>query len=251
MPETETHELYEGAPLSEVFDYADGLTKERNSKHLPTPAHRILHLSRGGAEMAKAVIVGDLKVIPLIASKMLLRVWGVVESIDAKDDFIRALAAKYPENGCSYCGHKPCVCGTEKANDSITQEPTEAQLSWSIAKWQSHFKDVYGSKNDALTLEAITLKLNAEIGEVAEAGLMTERANASVNGLKYREQILLELVDCFAWIVGIMNHQRVAQNLEVAFIARYGNGCPNCKEYPCVCGEFTYIDERKDPRNKK
>lgn len=247
----ETRELESGAPMGEAFEFADGLTHERNQNYLPTPAHRILHLARGGGEMAKAVTVEDTAILPIVASKMILRVFGVLEILNAKDEFIEALMHKYPEGGCSYCGKKPCRCGVEKPEEFAKLEPSEAQRTWSIGEWQSHMRAVYGTKNDALSLDSVVLRLEAEIGEVAEAGLLSDRKDAVKRADEYRQQIISELADCFAWLVAICNHHTVNADLEAAFVGRYGKGCPHCGHYPCTCEEFGYVDERKDPRNSK
>jgi NTP pyrophosphatase (non-canonical NTP hydrolase) len=246
----EFKKLQSGASLGEVFVFSDGLTHERNQNQLPTAAHRILHLARGAGEMAKSVTVHNTAILAIVASKMTLRIFGVLEILNAKDEFIEALMRKYPEAGCSYCGNKPCQCGIEKTNTIAKHEPSETQRTWSIREWQNHMKSVYGTKNDALSLDSVVLRLSAEIGEVAEAGLLSDRIESKGDAEKFRIQMLSELADSFVWLVAICNHHEVNADFEATFIARYGKGCPNCGQYPCSCEQFTYIDERKDPRNR-
>ncbi len=163
----EFQELREGAALREVFDFAEGLTRERNKHYLPTIVHRLLHFTRGMGEMAKAVRVQDAKILPIISAKMVLRIFGVVE----------------------------------------------------------------------------------ELGEIAEAALHLAK-EPEKNLEKNKSKIISELAEAFAWLIGVCNHHEVNGELENAFRARYGKGCPNCGKYPCACEAFTYIDDRKDPRVK-
>lgn len=244
----EFHELQEGAPLGEVFDFAEGLTRERNKNYLPTVVHRLFHFTRGIGEMAKAIRVNDMKILPLISAKMLLRIFGILDELNASDVFIEALKTKYPEQGCMYCGHKPCICSPDRVQEVTNIAPSEAQRTWSIAEWQEHLKEVYGAKNDTLTLSGVLGHIQEELGETAEAALLMARGSDDFE--KNKEHIVLELADCFASIIAICNYHTVNGNLEETFIKRYGKGCPNCGKYPCQCEAFSYIDDRKDARVK-
>jgi NTP pyrophosphatase (non-canonical NTP hydrolase) len=244
----EFQELTEGAPLREVFDFAEGLTRERNNNYLPTVVHRLFHFTRGIGEIAKAVRVHDTKILPLVSAKMLLRIFGVLDELNGVDAFIEALTLKYPESGCMYCGHKPCQCETDRPDEVVSARSSEAQRTWSVSEWQKHLGGVYGARNDRLTLPEIILRLPEELGETAEAALLLGQDSGHLEENKMK--IINELADCFAWLIAVCNYRDVAGDLEAAFVKRYGKGCPNCGNYPCKCETFSYIDDRKDERVK-
>jgi NTP pyrophosphatase (non-canonical NTP hydrolase) len=48
------------------------------------------------------------------------------------------------------------------------------------------------------------------------------------------EQQVLEFADVLAWLVTLANIANV--DLEAGLVAKYGAGCPGCRQSPCVCG---------------
>lgn len=63
-----------------------------------------------------------------------------------------------------------------------------------------------------------------EVGELASAlraGTPEERAQ--------------EFADVLAWLATLANNAGV--DLEAAVQAKYGTGCPGCRQIPCACAE--------------
>jgi NTP pyrophosphatase (non-canonical NTP hydrolase) len=81
--------------------------------------------------------------------------------------------------------------------------------------------------------------------EVPEAVVLMETYEESDSQManKYKDEAASEAADVIAWAIAVSNEVDV--NLENAFVERYGKGCPNCKNYPCKCGEFSHKQERK------
>lgn len=243
----ESKEIAPGAPVAEVLDFSDGLTRERNEAYFPTLDKRILHLYDGGVELIDTARAKekDGKFIPIVASKILLRTINTLQalSFDSKE-IVKKLIEKYPEGGCSYCGKKPCECGVIRAEDKVGAVSSPEQEKWSIAQWQKHLNSVYGATNTARGVEFATGRVSSEMKELKDAVLLMEKnANAPEKAEMYRQEAASEAADVFAWAIGVCN---VAdEDLEKAFMERYGKGCPNCGQYPCKCGEFTGKQERK------
>lgn len=63
---------------------------------------------------------------------------------------------------------------------------------------------------------------------ISEAG---EVADAFIKG--DLEQLKSEVADLLAWLLSFCNV--VGIELEEAFMAKYGNGCPQCKMKKCRC----------------
>lgn len=240
-------ELKEGASLQELFAFADGLTRERNGRNFKTLADRVDHLALGAGEMLKTIQVEDTEVVPIVAAKMILRIRTVVQGLGSEDAFLQTLMGKFPEAGCSYCGKKPCQCVADRPQKTANLQPSEAQKSWSLKDWQEHLMAVYGTSNhENGGLIWAASRLSSEVREVLEARMRMDREDSEEGRGKYRDEVLRELADSFAWIIGVCNE--MGADIESVFVERYGKGCPHCGKYPCECGEFEWVDERKDER---
>jgi len=240
----EIKELKVGSPLEEVLDFSHILTSERNEKYFFTTADRVDHLVLGGAEMSNAVRAKDNKIIPIVASKILLRVFSILQGFTEREAIIEKLMTKFPETGCSYCGKKPCNCALDRPKGLAGIEPSEIQKRWTMSQWQKHLKEVYGASNAQQGMAGISNRLGSEIAEVVQARmLMDRRDNKEEDTEKYKHEAITELADVFAWALATCNEIDV--DLERAFVERYGKGCPNCNKVPCICTEFSLIDERK------
>ena len=231
------------APLSEVLDFSLGLTAERNKKCFPTIADRVDHLVLGGAELLNAVRDDDMKILPAVSAKLLLRIFTVLQGLGEKDAIVQKLMEKFPANGCSYCGKKPCQCAVDRPKGVAGLRPSEFQKEWAIAEWQQHLKDVYGESNASRGLTAIANRLASEIAEVVQARMLMDMQESNEGREEYKQEAISELGDSFAWTLAICNE--IGADLESSFVERYGNGCTNCKHYPCQCGAFSFKEERK------
>jgi len=236
-------ELRAGASLSAVLDFAHGLTVERNKKCFPTFADRVDHLVLGGAELSNAVRADDKRILPAVAAKVMLRIFTVLQGLGEKDMIVQKLMDKFPANGCSYCGKKPCECAVDRPRGRADIRPSEFQKEWTLADWQVHLYEVYGASNAAHGLTWIANRLTSEIAEVIQARMLMDMQETPEGKERFKSEAISELADSFAWAVAVCTI--VDGDLESVFIERYGKGCANCKQYPCQCGAFSFKEERK------
>ncbi len=244
--EMEGQELKTGTPMAGVLDFSDRLTRIRNDKYLKTLPQRMTHLSVGGAEILTTFqrVKPESKmreILPDVAAKVLLRAMTMLQSLEGREGIINALKQKYPESGCSYCGLKPCGCEVARPEEKKGAQSSEAQNEWSLRQWQEHLKSVYGEANDRRGLNFVCDRLNEEIGEAGAAGLQMDMQPDQAE--QFKKEAISELADTFAWALGVGN--AVGADLEKKFVERYGKGCPNCGQFACQCGPFTFVQERK------
>jgi NTP pyrophosphatase (non-canonical NTP hydrolase) len=241
-------QLKEGRPMTEVLDFSNRLTRERNEHYLRTNSLRIAHLGVGGGEVVDTVLRTKpeqmREILPVVAAKITLRVFTVLQGLEEKEAIIDKLMSKFPESGCSYCGHKPCRCDVVRPEEKIGAQSSEEQRQWTIKQWQDHLKSVYGEKNHQRGLSYILNRLMSEIQEVNVAGMQMELLPEDAE--RYKQEAISELADSFAWAIAVCNE--VDADLNKSFVDRYGKGCPNCGNMPCTCGPFTFVQERKDRR---
>jgi NTP pyrophosphatase (non-canonical NTP hydrolase) len=93
-----------------------------------------------------------------------------------------------------------------------------------LAELQRVIRDMYGAKDERRGVEGTFMWFTEEVGELATAlrsGSPQERA--------------LEFADVLAWLATLANC--VGVDLEAAMQAKYGGGCPGCRQAPCVCDQ--------------
>lgn len=242
-------ELKAGAPTTEVLDFSDRLTRLRNERYLKTLPHRMAHLGVGGTEILTTFqrVKPESKmreILPDVATKVLLRAMTMLQSLEGRDGIIKALMQKYPESGCSYCGLKPCGCEVARPEEKKGAQSSEEQKTWTLQQWQEHLKSVYGEANERRGLNFVCDRLNEEIGEAATAGLQMDMQPELAE--EFKQEAISELADTFAWALGVGN--ATGASIEKKFVERYGKGCPNCGQFSCQCGPFTFVQERKAKR---
>jgi len=237
--------------MTGVLDFSDRLTRQRNAEYLRTNGLRIAHLGVGGGEMVDTVerVKPEERmreILPTVAAKIALRVFTVLQGLEDKSQIIEALRNKFPESGCSYCGHIPCQCAVARPEEKIGARSSEEQKDWTIKQWQTHLKRVYGENNSKQGLRFIIGRLMSEIEEATAAEMQMEMSSSPEDVQRFRQETISELADSFAWAIAVCNELSV--DLDKAFVDRYGKGCPNCGQIPCQCGPFTFVQERKDKR---
>jgi NTP pyrophosphatase (non-canonical NTP hydrolase) len=97
-------------------------------------------------------------------------------------------------------------------------------MSLSLADLQRIIRDTYGSKDRRRGVEGTFMWFMEEVGELSAAlrnGTDAERA--------------AEFADVLAWLATLANIAGV--DLDAAVRAKYGDGCPGCRETPCVCDQ--------------
>lgn len=92
----------------------------------------------------------------------------------------------------------------------------------SIRDFQELIRKMYYEKDAARGAEATFLWLMEEVGELASA--LREGS---------KEELALEFADVLAWLTTIANVKGI--DLTAAVRAKYGDGCPGCGQYVCVC----------------
>ena len=107
---------------------------------------------------------------------------------------------------CEYCERRP-------------------RMSISLCQLQELIREIYGAKDQRRGVEGTFMWFTEEVGELATAlrnGSEQERAG--------------EFADVLAWLVTLANC--VGVDLEKAVRAKYGQGCPGCRQTPCRCNEL-------------
>lgn len=92
-----------------------------------------------------------------------------------------------------------------------------------LADLQANIAATFGVKDRQRGTEGTFMWFMEEVGELSAAlrsGTAAERAG--------------EFADVLAWLATLANGAGV--DLEAAFRAKYGSGCPGCGQTPCACG---------------
>src|SRR4051794_7769427 len=87
---------------------------------------------------------------------------------------------------------------------------------------QTMILQLYGWKDAARGDTATFLWLAEEVGELAAA----LRSGTS-------DELAMEMADVLAWLATLANVRGI--DLDSAFRAKYGGGCPACHAVPCAC----------------
>jgi NTP pyrophosphatase (non-canonical NTP hydrolase) len=106
-----------------------------------------------------------------------------------------------------------------KVNDSNSPEP-----SVSLGDFQQLIRKMYFDKDAARGIDGTFMWLMEEVGELAAA----LRSGSS-------EDKMEEFADVLAWLTTIANVAGV--NLSEAVARKYGDGCPGCQRFVCVCDD--------------
>lgn len=91
-----------------------------------------------------------------------------------------------------------------------------------LGELQRLIRETYGAKDERRGVEGTFMWFTEEVGELATAlrsGTPAEQA--------------AEFADVLAWLVTLAN--TVGVDLDAAMQAKYGTGCPGCRQVPCVC----------------
>jgi NTP pyrophosphatase (non-canonical NTP hydrolase) len=97
-------------------------------------------------------------------------------------------------------------------------------MALSLTQVQKIIRDTYDSKDRRRGVEGTFMWFMEEVGELSAAlrsGTDAERA--------------AEFADVVAWLATLANIAGV--DLDAAVQAKYGKGCPGCRQIPCVCDQ--------------
>jgi NTP pyrophosphatase (non-canonical NTP hydrolase) len=95
-------------------------------------------------------------------------------------------------------------------------------MPMTLGQFQQLIRDLYGAKDERRGVEGTFMWFIEEVGELATAlrtGDQAERAG--------------EFADALAWLVTLANCAGI--DLEAAVKDKYGQGCPGCRQTPCLC----------------
>jgi NTP pyrophosphatase (non-canonical NTP hydrolase) len=95
-------------------------------------------------------------------------------------------------------------------------------MSFSLAELQRVIRETYDPRDRRRGIEGTFMWFMEEVGELAAALRGGNRQE--------REQ---EFADVLAWLATLANIVEV--DLEKVTRAKYGAGCPGCKQVPCIC----------------
>jgi NTP pyrophosphatase (non-canonical NTP hydrolase) len=91
-----------------------------------------------------------------------------------------------------------------------------------LGQLQQRIRELYGAKDSRRGVEGTFMWFLEEVGELS----------AALRGGDRTEQTL-EFADTLAWLATLANITGV--DLEAAMAAKYGGGCPGCRNTPCTC----------------
>ena len=97
-------------------------------------------------------------------------------------------------------------------------------MSFSLAQLQQVIRETYDSKDRRRGVEGTFMWFLEEVGELAAALRSGTRQDQAE-----------EFADALAWLATMANIQDI--DLESAAQAKYGQGCPGCRQRPCVCDQ--------------
>jgi NTP pyrophosphatase (non-canonical NTP hydrolase) len=95
-------------------------------------------------------------------------------------------------------------------------------MAFSLAQLQAVIEATYGAKDRRRGVSGTFMWFMEEVGELA----------AALRGGSAEEQAE-EFADVLAWLATMANTAGI--DLETVVTAKYGNGCPGCRQTPCVC----------------
>jgi NTP pyrophosphatase (non-canonical NTP hydrolase) len=95
-------------------------------------------------------------------------------------------------------------------------------MSFTLAELQRIIHEIYDRRDRQRGVEGTFMWFMEEVGELAAALRGGSR--------RQREE---EFADVLAWLATLANIVEV--DLEKVTKAKYGDGCPGCKQVPCVC----------------
>jgi NTP pyrophosphatase (non-canonical NTP hydrolase) len=93
-----------------------------------------------------------------------------------------------------------------------------------LGELQRLIKEIFGAKDERRGVEGTFMWFMEEVGELSAA----LRSGSD-------EERTLEFADVLAWLATLANIAGV--DLDAAIQAKYGGGCPKCRQSPCVCNQ--------------
>lgn len=143
-----------------------------------------------------------------------------------------AMMKKYPASGCSYCGHRPCRCGDDRPDPDLARGSPE-QLGWSLIRWQTHLREIYGPRHIQAGLDNVVVRLFKEITEILDVRMSIPDMEYTAEDLEM--EFALEITDVLSWACAVANLLNIDLNRA---LAKHAHACPDCSGVVCTCGRF-------------
>lgn len=224
--------------LAEMQEHFFALYGERNRYFMPNLGDRIDFLAVAIGDVQDAIRKDAYKErVGMALSRIISRIFCVAEYFNFYTihtlDFVQSLSHKYP-HVCAYCTCKPCTCSDGLRPECDLTLKNDDQNVWELHDWCAHLEELYGFNNKKKGIENILNRLSKEICELVILRFNMERG--TITREEMLQETALELADAFAWTIAAANFLGI--DLESHVLSRYGSGCWNCKEKPCVCNDF-------------
>ena len=91
-----------------------------------------------------------------------------------------------------------------------------------LAQLQQLIRDTFGARDARRGVPGTFMWFMEEVGELS--GALRGQA---------KDELALEFADVLAWLATLANIAGI--DLEEAVQAKYGEGCPGCRQRPCAC----------------
>lgn len=135
---------------------------------------------------------------------------------------------------CSYCGHLPCVCKTQKIKTRQQIKINPRLKPKTLNNYQMMFEKIYPSSTRSL--EHAGIHLAEELGELSEA-ILNYRGNHQDKDFQL---IIIEAADLFSCFAGVFNSLRI--NLVKKLNQEFYRNCHICHKIPCQCNFFEIMN---------
>src|SRR5262245_2611595 len=96
------------------------------------------------------------------------------------------------------------------------------RMPLSLAEIQHQIKVTFGARDAKRGVEGTFMWFMEEVGELSGALRKSDKHATAA-----------EFADVLAWLATLANNAGI--DLEDAFRAKYGTGCPGCGQTPCAC----------------
>jgi len=232
---TQNH-LESGVSLVEMFQYFQRLYGDRNHRGLPKLLHRVAFMDIGVNDLEEALRKKDgseenFRHLEVAMARVVSRVFCVADFL--QQDFVTPMARKYPMKECAYCHRNPCRCQERRNSANMIPEAHPLQLEWSLGIWCGHSDVLYGERNRQKGVDHCLGRLYHEVAELMGPALELELYEVELIPEDVIHEMLFEIADVLMWTAAVANLEGV--ELENVVIRRYGLGCWNCHQLPCVC----------------
>ncbi len=225
--------------LDELQTHFAELYGSRNTIYLPDRVSRINFFNLAVGDLHDAVRIADVppKMMGILLARLPSRIFCLANGMN-DTSVARAMAEKYPMDGCAYCHGNPCQCQEKRPNLKLEGIRAGEQLKWRLKDWQNHLSSLYGEKNKQRGTDNTLVRLFKEVCELMSFEYSLPRS--AHTQIQLEREYSLELADCMAWSIAaadLLDH-----DLEKVTLERFWSNCWNCHQKPCICKNFDFAN---------